>query len=202
MSLNERQEQQGVPCALGKDANDQTSGVFGAGNDACAELTTTLRQAAIESMRDVSDGIKTEIRIAFTEKFDVFEDLMTRFSEELERMAATRRQMEESFEHKKTCVDNSPLIETRIPTTTFGGFMRSLRHAGNESLRDFALRIGVDPAAVSRHERGNVIPTKQTFKMYADALNLKSGSENFQKFFELAKRAQLANISRNFDSKE
>ena len=70
----------------------------------------------------------------------------------------------------------------------FGGFFRTLRSKRRLSLREFCLVNGFDPANISRLERGLLPPpeAREKLEVYAKALRLKQGSDDWYDFFDLA----------------
>jgi transcriptional regulator with XRE-family HTH domain len=70
----------------------------------------------------------------------------------------------------------------------FGEFFRALRAKNRLSLREFCLANGFDPGNISRLERGALPPPESTEKLevYAKALRLKKGSDDWYTFFDLA----------------
>lgn len=71
---------------------------------------------------------------------------------------------------------------------TFGEFFREIRATRGQSLRQFCLANGFDPANISRVERGLLSPPESREKLeeYAKALRLKQGSPDWYTFFDLA----------------
>lgn len=71
---------------------------------------------------------------------------------------------------------------------SFGEFFKSLRKKRKVTLRDFCLQAQADPANISRMERGAMPPPQDTdiLERYAKALGVKSGSDDWYKFFDLA----------------
>jgi len=71
---------------------------------------------------------------------------------------------------------------------SFGEFFKSLRKKRRVTLRDFCLQAQADPANISRMERGAMPPPQDTdiLERYAKALGVKSGSDDWYTFFDLA----------------
>jgi transcriptional regulator with XRE-family HTH domain len=71
---------------------------------------------------------------------------------------------------------------------SFGEFFKSLRKKRRVTLRDFCLQAKADPANISRMERGAMPPPQDTdiLERYAEALGVKSGSDDWYIFFDLA----------------
>lgn len=70
----------------------------------------------------------------------------------------------------------------------FGNFFREMRAKGKLSLREFCLTNRFDPGNISRLERGLLPPPESDDKLevYAKALRLKKGSDDWFTFFDLA----------------
>ena len=69
----------------------------------------------------------------------------------------------------------------------FGEFFRERRIALKKTLRQFCLENGLDAGNLSRLERGRVPPPKRhKLEEYARLLELKEGSDEWFKFFDLA----------------
>jgi len=70
----------------------------------------------------------------------------------------------------------------------FGEFFRAMRAKHGQSLREFCLANGFDPANISRLERGLLPPPESRDKLegYAKALRLKKGSDDWYNLFDLA----------------
>lgn len=70
----------------------------------------------------------------------------------------------------------------------FGKFFRGMRAKGRLSLREFCLDNGFDPGNISRLERGLLPPPESDDKLevYAKALKIKKGSDDWYTFFDLA----------------
>ena len=71
---------------------------------------------------------------------------------------------------------------------TFHKFFKELRTEKGVSLRGFCRKASADPANISRMERGLSVPPKsgKILDRYADALELRKGSEERLTFFDLA----------------
>jgi len=80
----------------------------------------------------------------------------------------------------------------RKDKSTFGGFFESLRQDRRLTLREFCRRADVDPGNISRMERGLMPPPKdeKILERYASTLGLRTGSAEWQNFFDLAAVAQ------------
>ena len=74
----------------------------------------------------------------------------------------------------------------------FGGYVRGLRQARGLTLRAFCQQYGFDSGNLSRLERGLVPPPHDEGKLaeYATALGLKTGSDQWQEFFDRAAAAR------------
>ncbi|WP_145063955.1 helix-turn-helix domain-containing protein [Engelhardtia mirabilis] len=70
----------------------------------------------------------------------------------------------------------------------FGDLVRSLRHKHGKSLRSFCRENNLDPARISRIERGLAPPpsSKSTLTHLAGALHLERGTEDWESFFDAA----------------
>ncbi len=73
----------------------------------------------------------------------------------------------------------------------FGDSARKLRVERGETLRQFCAKAGLDPAYVSKVERGLLAPPQDQEKLehYATALGLNRGSDAWQSFMDLAATA-------------
>jgi len=73
----------------------------------------------------------------------------------------------------------------------FGPFARQIRVQLGETLRQFCARINLDPAYVSRIERGLLAPPQDQTKLdyYAESLGLARGTDDWQTFMDLAATA-------------
>lgn len=71
---------------------------------------------------------------------------------------------------------------------SFGEFFKGLRKKKRITLRDFCLSASADPANISRLERGAMPPPQDSdiLERYAKALGLKTGSNYWYTFFDLA----------------
>ena len=75
---------------------------------------------------------------------------------------------------------------------TFGEFFKKRRMALGYTLRQFCLGKGLDPANISKLERGGMPPPQKREKLeeYARHLEIKKGSTEWYEFFDLARIAQ------------
>lgn len=73
----------------------------------------------------------------------------------------------------------------------FGEFFKAKRQALSLTLREFCLKHKLDPGNMSRMERGLLAPpqNREVLERYAMALELKSGSDAWYTFFDLAAAA-------------
>lgn len=73
-------------------------------------------------------------------------------------------------------------------TQNFGDLFREKRVHAGFTLRSFCARFGLDPAYISRIERGLLTPPedKEKLKGLARALGVKEGSTDWINFFDLA----------------
>jgi len=71
---------------------------------------------------------------------------------------------------------------------SFGEFFKGLRKKKRITLRDFCLSASADPANISRLERGAMPPPQDSdiLERYAKSLGLKTGSNDWYAFFDLA----------------
>jgi len=71
---------------------------------------------------------------------------------------------------------------------TFGEFFKQKRIASGKTLRQFCADNGLDPGNISKIERGKMSPpnSEEKLKEYAQYLNIKFGSEEWQAFKDLA----------------
>ncbi len=71
---------------------------------------------------------------------------------------------------------------------SFGEFFKSLRKKNRITLREFCLKASADPANISRLERGAMPPPQDTdiLERYAKTLGIKTGSDDWYVFFDLA----------------
>lgn len=76
--------------------------------------------------------------------------------------------------------------------SAFGEFVKSLRARAKLGLREFCLRTGIDPSNWSKMERGINPPPQddRTLTFYAESLGLQKGTEDWEKFFDLAATAK------------
>lgn len=70
----------------------------------------------------------------------------------------------------------------------FGEFVRELRSRERMKLREFCQKYGHDPSNWSKMERGDLPPSefRATLETWAGQLNVKKGSDDWYKFFDLA----------------
>ncbi len=69
----------------------------------------------------------------------------------------------------------------------FGEFFKAKRIALKKTLRQFCLDNNLDPGNMSKLERGLLAPPQhEKLEEYALLLNLKEGSDEWYKFFDLA----------------
>jgi len=73
----------------------------------------------------------------------------------------------------------------------FGPFARQIRVQLGETLRQFCARVSLDPAYVSRVERGLLAPPQDQEKLeyYAASLGLARDTDDWQNFMDLAATA-------------
>lgn len=73
-------------------------------------------------------------------------------------------------------------------TQNFGEFFREKRVRAGFTLRSFCVRFGLDPAYISRVERGLLTPPEDKEKLegLAQALGIKRGTTDWISFFDLA----------------
>lgn len=71
---------------------------------------------------------------------------------------------------------------------TFGQFFKQCREKTAMGLREFCVEHGFDPGNISKLERGRMAPpqTKEKLSIYASALGLAEGNEDWQTFHDLA----------------
>ena len=74
----------------------------------------------------------------------------------------------------------------------FGEFFKAKRQALGLTLREFCLKHKFDPGNLSRMERGLLAPPqdREVLEKYAKALELKTGSDDWYTFFDLAAAAK------------
>lgn len=74
----------------------------------------------------------------------------------------------------------------------FGEFFKNRRKALGCTLRRFCMEKGLDPANISKLERGEMPPPQKREKLeeYARHLEIKKGSTEWYEFFDLARIAQ------------
>ena len=65
---------------------------------------------------------------------------------------------------------------------TFGEFFKKKRIALGKTLRQFCLENGLDPGNISKIERGKMIPSEKNLEEYAQCLNIKIDSKEWQYF--------------------
>jgi transcriptional regulator with XRE-family HTH domain len=72
---------------------------------------------------------------------------------------------------------------------TFGDFFKEKRIALKKTLRQFCAENKLDPGNISRLERGLMPPPQGSDKLeeYARYLQIKKGSDDWYKFFDLAR---------------
>lgn len=71
--------------------------------------------------------------------------------------------------------------------TAFGAYFRELRARLNLPLRQFCIANGYDAGNISKLERGLLAPpSAERLRDYARALKLKPGTEECERFFDLA----------------
>jgi len=70
----------------------------------------------------------------------------------------------------------------------FGEFFREKRLEQNITLREFCLKNGFDPGNISKIERGLLAPpiSREKLTKYANALNIKEGSDDWLEFLDRA----------------
>jgi len=75
--------------------------------------------------------------------------------------------------------------------TEFGPFARKIRVQLGETLRQFCARVSLDPAYVSRIERGLLAPPQDQAKLdhYAESLRLARGTDEWHTFMDQAATA-------------
>src|SRR5262245_20240202 len=71
----------------------------------------------------------------------------------------------------------------------FGSFFREVRKGLGVNLREFCRRNSFDPGNISRLERGLSRPSPELLGEYANALRLKEGSVERERFMRLADEA-------------
>ena len=81
---------------------------------------------------------------------------------------------------------------SKAKVESFGTFFEFLRQRNRLTLRDFCKKAGADPANISRMERGAMAPPKsrEILERYAAALEIKEGTDDWFKFFDLAAISQ------------
>ncbi|NWF75118.1 MAG: helix-turn-helix transcriptional regulator [Nitrospirae bacterium] len=75
-----------------------------------------------------------------------------------------------------------------MQTPLFGEFFKKKRIALRKTLRQFCAENNLDPGNISKLERGLLPPPQgsEKLKEYARCLQLKKGSDDWYKFFDLA----------------
>ncbi len=75
-----------------------------------------------------------------------------------------------------------------MEATDFGEYFQELRRHRNQTLRAYCAENGEDPAYISRLERGLLAPPKDrgVLKRLAKSVGLKAGTEEWEKFHDLA----------------
>ena len=73
-------------------------------------------------------------------------------------------------------------------SATFGEFFKQKRVDLGKTLRQFCAETGFDPGNISKIERGKMSPpnSEEKLKEYAQYLNIKFGSKEWQAFKDLA----------------
>lgn len=87
---------------------------------------------------------------------------------------------------------------------TFGEFFKELRGRNKHTLRHFCSENGFDPSNVSKLERG-IFPApenEEKLEEYARALNLKKGTSDWIKFFDLASVSRKTFSAKNIEDPE
>lgn len=76
----------------------------------------------------------------------------------------------------------------KTPHENFADFFQALRKESRITLRAFCEAAGADPGNISRLERRAIPPPqdREILSRYANALNLKEGSDEWYLFFDLA----------------
>jgi transcriptional regulator with XRE-family HTH domain len=71
---------------------------------------------------------------------------------------------------------------------SFGDFFKNLRKKKRITLREFCIKASADPANISRLERGAMPPPQDAdiLERYAKVLGIRSGSNDWYSFFDLA----------------
>ena len=77
-------------------------------------------------------------------------------------------------------------------STMFGEFFKTKRQESGITLREFCLKHELDPGNLSKLERGLLSPPqdREILEKYAKHLGLKSGSDDWYTFFDLAAAAK------------
>lgn len=78
----------------------------------------------------------------------------------------------------------------------FGEFLRSERLEKGLGLRKFSGHVGLEPAYISRMERGKVLPPKdqETLKIFAEILGFEENSDKYIALFDLAARGRGTHV--------
>lgn len=71
---------------------------------------------------------------------------------------------------------------------SFGDFFKQIRKKKRITLREFCIKAQADPANISRLERSATPPPQDEdiLKRYANALDIKDGSDDWYRFLDLA----------------
>jgi transcriptional regulator with XRE-family HTH domain len=70
---------------------------------------------------------------------------------------------------------------------TFGGYFAELRRKAGYGLRQFCTKVEIDPGNLSKIERGKLPPpTAERLEVFANALGLIRGSDEWERLFDLA----------------
>ena len=75
-----------------------------------------------------------------------------------------------------------------VAASSFGELFKRLRIQKGETLREFCVKHGFDPGNISRLERGRLPPpqAREKLEQYAEALEVREGSDEWYEFFDLA----------------
>lgn len=75
-----------------------------------------------------------------------------------------------------------------MATESFGQFFKACRARAGKGLREFCIGNGFDPGNISRLERGRLPAPQSSSKLqqYAEALEIKKGSDDWYEFHDLA----------------
>lgn len=87
---------------------------------------------------------------------------------------------------------------------TFGEFFKKIRISEGYSLRAFCKEFDLDAGNISKLERGVLAAPKNEskMKMFASALNIKEGTEEYREFFILAEFSRGEMITKGLNSEE